>query len=195
MDHRAVRLALGLTIAGASMLAAGVAIWLVTAVGRMASGPAARDLRLAALALLAGGAACGLAMGFTLTAASRARPGRPPAPAGTTGDEVPGFPGPVPPLSEPRSLMNPPPPGPPPPAPWRLPSSRLGEAPGGQPDVETAPGEKAGGEPLSGDPEPAARVWWRAPNSPAGEWDDSSEEWLRSLRGPGTQQPPPHSAE
>ena len=197
MDHRAVRLALGLTIAGASMLAAGVAIWLVTAVGRMASGLAARDLRLAALALLAGGAACGLAMGFTLTAASRARAGRPPVPAGTdaTGDEVPGFPGPVPSLSEPRSLMNPPPPGPPPPAPWRLPSSRLGEAPGGQPDGETAPGEKAGAEPLSGDPEPAARVWWRAPNSPAGEWDDSSEEWLRSLRGPGTQQPPPHSAE
>ncbi len=195
MDHRAVRLALGLTIAGASMLAAGVAIWLVTAVGRMASGLAARDLRLAALALLAGGAACGLAMGFTLTAAARG--GRPPVPAGPGGtrDEVPGFTGPVPSLSEPRSLMNPPPPGPPPPAPWRLASSRLGAAPGGQPGGETDQGEETGREPLSADPEPAARVWWRAPNSPAGGWDDSSEEWLRSLRGPGTQQPPPHSAE
>ena len=193
MDHRAVRLALGLTIAGATMLAAGVAIWLVTAVGRVVSGLAARDLRLAALALLAGGAACGLAMGFTLAAAGRARGGRPQVPSGTTG-EVPGFPRPVPSLSEPRSLMNPPP-GPPPPAPWRLApsrlaSSRLAGAPGGQPE-----GEEADGEPLSGDPEPAARVWWRAPNSPAGGWDDTSEEWLRSLRGPGTQQPPPHSAE
>ena len=61
------------------------------------SGLAARDLRLAALALLAGGAACGLAMGFTLAAAG-AGPGagRPQVPSGTTG-EVPGIPpaGPV----------------------------------------------------------------------------------------------------
>ena len=184
MDHRAVRLALGLTIAGASLLAAGVAIWLVTDVGRVTSGVAARDLRLAALALLAGGAACGLAMGFALTAAGRARDGSRPAPAGTTGED-PGSPGPVPSLSEPRSLMNPPPASPPPPAPWRLAPSRRAAAPGGQ----------AGGELPSGDPEPAARVWWRAPNSPAGSWDDSSEEWLRSLRGPAIQQPPPHSAE
>ena len=82
MDHRAVRLALGLTIAGASLLAAGVAIWLVTDVGRVTSGLAARDLRLAALALLAGGAACGLAMGFVLTVTGRARGARPAAPAG-----------------------------------------------------------------------------------------------------------------
>ena len=75
MDHRAVRLALGLTIAGASLLAAGIAIWLVTDVGRVTSGLAARDLRLAALALLAGGGTCGLAMGFVLTAAGRARGG------------------------------------------------------------------------------------------------------------------------
>jgi hypothetical protein len=92
MDHRAVRLALGLTIAGASLLAAGVTIWLVTDVGRVASGLAARDLRLAALALLAGGAACGLAMASALTAAGRARDGRRPAPAGLTA-EVPGSPG------------------------------------------------------------------------------------------------------
>ena len=202
MDHRAVRLALGLTIAGASLLAAGVAIWLVTDVGQVASGLAARNLRLASLALLAGGAACGLAMGFVLTATGRARRGSPGAPAGTsrlTG-EVPGFTGPVPSLSEPRSLMNPPPPGPPPPAPWRLAPSRLAGTPRGQAAGEKAAGEKAageeaGGEPPSGDQEPAARVWWRAPNSPPGTWDDTSEEWLRSLRGPAIQQPPPHSAE
>ena len=207
MDHRAVRLALGLTIAGASMLAAGVAIWLVTAVGRVASGLAARDLRLAALVLLAGGAACGLAMGFTLTAAGRARSVRPHGQSATTGD-VPGLPGPGPSLPEPRSLMNPPPPRPPPPAPGAGPltagpltaglltaglltAARLATAAagGGQSEREKA------GEPLPGDPEPAARVWWRAPNSPAGSGDDTSEEWLRSLRGPGTQQPPPHSAE
>ena len=122
MDHRAVRLALGLTIAGASLLAAGVAIWLVTDVGRVTSGLAARDLRLAALALLAGGGACGLAMGFVLTAAGRARGGsrRVPAGAAELAGGIPGFPGPVPSLPEPQSLMNPPPAGPPPPAPWRL---------------------------------------------------------------------------
>jgi hypothetical protein len=202
MDHRAVRLALGLTIAGASLLAAGVAIWLVTDVGRVASGLAARDLRLAALALLAGGAACGLAMGFVLTTAGRARGASPGVPAGTAGltGKVPGFTGPVPSLSEPRSLMNPPPPGPPPPPPWRLAPSRLAGAPGGQAEGEEAAGEEAAGEeaegePPSGDQEPAARVWWRAPNSPSGSWDDTSEEWLRSLRGPAIQQPPPHSAE
>ena len=196
MDHRAVRLALGLTIAGASLLAAGVAIWLVTDVGQVTSGLAARNLRLAALALLAGGAACGLAMGFVLTATGRARRGSPGGPAGTarlTG-EVPGFTGPVPSLSEPRSLMNPPPPGPPPPAPWRLASSRLAGVPGGQADGEKAAREEADGPP-PGDQEPAARVWWRATNSPPGTWDDTSEEWLRSLRGPAIQQPPPHSAE
>ena len=94
MDHRAVRLALGLTIAGASLLAAGVAIWLVTDVGRVTSGLAARDLRLAALALLAGGGACGLAMGFALTAAGRARGGsrRSPGRRGRTRRRDPGIP-------------------------------------------------------------------------------------------------------
>ena len=91
--------------------------------------------------------------------------------------------------------MNPPPPGPPPPAPWRLAPARQAGAPGGQGDGEKTAGEEAGGEPPSGDQEPAARVWWRAPNSPPGSWDDTSEEWLRSLRGPAIQQPPPHSAE
>ncbi len=201
MDHRAVRLALGLTIAGASLLAAGVAIWLVTDVGQVASGLAAPDLRLAALALLAGGAACGLAMGLVLTATGRARRGRPEATAGTAGPagEVPGFTGAVPSLSEPWSLMNPPP-GPPPPAPWRLAPSRRAGTPGGQAGgemagAEEADGKEAAGEPPSGDQEPAVRAWWRAPNSPHGAWDDTSEEWLRSLRGPAIQQPPPHSAE
>ena len=194
MDHRAVRLALGLTIAGASLLAAGVALWLVTDVGRVTSGLAARDLRLAALALLAGGAACGLAMGAVLTVTGRARGSGPAAPAGPAG-EAPGFTGPVPSLSGPRSLMNPPPPGPPPPAPWRLAPSRQAGAPGGHGGGEKTAGAQAGGEPPSGDQEPAARVWWRAPNSPPGSWDDTSEEWLRSLRGPAIQQPPPHSAE
>ena len=93
MDHRAVRLALGLTIAGASLLSAGVLIWLVTDVGRVTSGLAARDLRLAALALLAAGAACGLAMGAVLAVTGRARGGSPAAPAGTAGPagEAPGF--------------------------------------------------------------------------------------------------------
>jgi hypothetical protein len=59
MDRRAVRLALGLTVAGALMLTAGVATWLITTVGRVTSGMAARDLRLASLALLAGGVLCG----------------------------------------------------------------------------------------------------------------------------------------
>ena len=201
MDHRAVRLALGLTIAGASLLAAGIAIWLVTDVGRVTSGLAARDLRLAALALLAGGGTCGLAMGFALTAAGRARGGsrRVPAGAAEPAGEVPGFPGPVPSQPESQSLMNPPPAGPPPPAPWRLAPSRLagsarqagaGQAGGGQ-----AGGQEDARESTSADQEPAATVWWRAPNSPAGSWDDTSEEWLRSLRGPAIQQPPPHSAE
>jgi hypothetical protein len=38
MDRRAVRLALGLTIAGALMLTAGVATWLITTLGRVTSG-------------------------------------------------------------------------------------------------------------------------------------------------------------
>jgi hypothetical protein len=167
MDRRAVRLALGLTIAGASMLTAGVATWLITTVGRVTSGMAARDLRLASLALLAGGVVCGAGMGFALATAGRPRPGRQPVPAGGAG-LTPGAPeaaGPDPSLAGPWSLMNPPPPDPPPLEP---------------------PSREAG---------PADRVWWRAAHSPAGGWDDTSEEWLRSLRGPAIQQPPPHSAE
>jgi hypothetical protein len=47
----------------------------------------------------------------------------------------------------------------------------------------------------STDERPADRVWWRAAHSPAGGWNDTSEEWLRSLRSAAVQQPPPHSAE
>lgn len=191
-----MRLALGLTIAGASLLAAGVAIWLVADVGRVTSGLAARDLRLAALALLAGAGTCGLAMGVAVTAAGRARGGsrRVPAGAAELPGEIPGYPGPVPSPPEPQSLMNPPPAGPPPPAPWRLAGSAR-QAGGRQAGGGQAGGEKDAGESPSRDQEPAATVWWRAPNSPAGSGDDTSEEWLRSLRGPAIQQPPPHSAE
>jgi hypothetical protein len=191
MDHRAVRLALGLTIAGASMLTAGVASWLITAVGGMTSGLAARDLRLAALALLAGGVACGVAMGFALTAAGRTPAGGRPVPGGAgPAPGVPGPPAPVPSLAEPRSLMNPPPPTPPPLAP-----PRAAPASGDRPSGAGPSGALAPGDLPSGDPQPAARVWWRAARSPASSWDDTSEEWLRSLRGPAIQQPPPHSAE
>jgi hypothetical protein len=180
MDHRAVRLALGLTIAGASMLTAGVATWLITAMGRVTSGAAARDLRLAALVLLAGGAACGLAMGLAMATAGRAGPGAPPGmspaagliPGGTEASLA------APPLDGPRSLMNPPPPSPPPP--W---------------SPDKWPQEQWPQEQASGDPGPADPVWWRAAHSPGSGWDDTSEEWLRSLRGPAIQQPPPHSAE
>jgi hypothetical protein len=182
MDHRAVRLALGLTIAGASMLTAGVATWLITAVGRVTSGAATRDLRLAALVLLAGGAVCGLAMGVAMATVGRARPGAPPRmtpeaaagliPGGTEASPA------APSLDGPRSLMNPPPPSPPPH--WS--EAQWSEAQWSQ---EQAPG----------DPGPADRVWWRAAHSPGSGWDDTSEEWLRSLRGPAIQQPPPHSAE
>jgi hypothetical protein len=167
MDRRAVRLALGLTIAGALMLTAGVITWLITAVGRVASGMAARDLRLASLALLAGGVLCGVGMGFALASAGRSRPGRPAAPAGSAGltNGAPESAGPAPSLAGPWSPMNPPPPDPPP------------------------------LDPPPVDERPADRVWWRAAHSPAGGWDDTSEEWLRSLRGPAVQQPPPHSAE
>jgi hypothetical protein len=167
-----------------------VAAWLITAVGGMTSGLAARDLRLAALALLAGGVACGVAMGFALTAAGRTPAGGRPVPVG---------PGPAPSLAEPRSLMNPPPPTPPPPlAPPRAAPASGDRASGGgplagAPSAEGPAGEGPAGEGPSG--EPAPRVWWRAPHSPASSWDDTSEEWLRSLRGPAIQQPPPHSAE
>ena len=80
MDRRAVRLALGLTVAGALMLTAGVATWLITTLGRVTSGMAASDLRLASLALLAGGAACGVGMGFALASAGHPWP-RPAGPA------------------------------------------------------------------------------------------------------------------
>ena len=167
MDRRAVRLALGLTIAGATMLTAGVAIWVITTLGRITSGTAASDLRLASLALLAGGAACGVAMGFVLARAGRGRPGGQPAPARgaalTAG--VPESAAPAASLAEARFLMNPPPPDPPP------------------------------LDPPLGDTRPPDRVWWRAAHRPASGRDDTSEEWLRSLRGPAVQQPPPHSAE
>ena len=199
MDHRAVRLALGLTIAGASLLAAGVVIWLVTDVGRVTSGLAARDLRLAAPALLAGGRPAGWRWGSC--SRSRAAPG-----AAARGPGGPGRRGrargrgprihrarPVP----ARTLV------PDEPAPARAaPAGSLAAGPrtAGRGARGTGRrgedrGEEAGGEPPSGDQEPAARVWWRAPNSPAGSGDDTSEEWLRSLRGPAIQQPPPHSAE
>lgn len=174
MDHRAVRLALGLTIAGASMLTAGVASWLITAAGRVTSGAATRDLRLASLVLLAGGVLCGLAMGAAMATAGRARAGAPEVPAADglipDGTQAPLA---APSLDGPRSLMNPPPPSPPP---------QWSQA---QWSAEQAPG----------DHNPADRVWWRAAHSPASGWDDTSEEWLRSLRGPVIQQPPPHSAE
>jgi hypothetical protein len=167
MDRRAVRLALGLTIAGATMLTAGVAIWVITTLGRITSGTAASDLRLASLALLACGVACGAGMGFALASAGRARPGGQPAPARGAGltAGVPESAAPAPSLAEARSLMNPPPPDPPP------------------------------LDPPPGDTRPRDRVWWRAAHRPASGWDDTSEEWLRSLRGPAVQQPPPHSAE
>jgi hypothetical protein len=168
MHRRAVRLALGLTIAGATMLTAGVATWVITTLGRITSGTAAGDLRLASLALLAGGAACGAGMGVALASAGRARPGGQPAPARTTGLAEPQ--GPAPSLAEARSLMNPPPPDPPP--------------------LDPAPLD-----PPPGDTRPADRVWWRAAHRPASGRDDTSEEWLRSLRGPAVQQPPQHSAE
>jgi hypothetical protein len=230
MDHRAVRLALGLTVAGALMLTAGVATWLVTAVGRVASGPGPRDLRLAALALLAGGAACGVAMGVALAAGGRARVGEPlvadVADVGGLSYEAAESPGPAPSLAEAWSLMNPPPPSPPPlapsrpaPPPWsggqwiadqrsrEQPSAEQpsGEQPsaeqpfaeqpsGEQPFAEQPSGEQPFAEQPPAGPAPAGRVWWRAGHGPA-SWDDTSEEWLRSLRGPSIQQPPPHSAE
>ena len=178
MDGRAVRLALGLTIAGAILLTAGVATWLIITLGRVVSGMVASDLRLASLALLGGGVACGVGMGFALARAGRARPpsrarrGSPPVPAGRPGlaAAVPEPARPAPSLDEARSLMNPPPPDPPP----------LDPPP---PDARPA------------DARPADRVWWRAAHRRAGGWDDTSEEWLRSLRGPAAQQPPPPSAE
>ena len=173
MDRRAVRLALGLTVAGALMLTAGVATWLITTLGRVTSGMAASDLRLASLALLAGGAACGVGMGFALASAGHPWPaGQPVLPGGAgLAAGAPESAGPAPSLAETqslaeaRSLMNPPPPDPPP------------------------------LDPPFRDARPADRVWWRAAHRPAGGWDDTSEEWLRSLRGPAAQQPPPHSAE
>jgi hypothetical protein len=172
MDRRAVRLALGLTIAGATMLTAGVAIWVITTLGRITSGTAASDLRLASLALLACGVACGAGMGFAVARAGRARPRGQPAPARGAGltAGVPESAAPAPSLAEARSLMNPPPPDPPPLDPPPL-------------------------DPPPGDTRPADRVWWRAAHRPASGRDDTSEEWLRSLRGPAVQQPPPHSAE
>lgn len=178
MDHRAVRLALGLTIAGASMLTTGVASWLITAIGRVTSGPATRDLRLAALVLLAGGAVCGLAMGVAMATTGRARAGAPPVPAAGLIPDHAEAPEAAPSLAGPRSLMNPPPPSPPPQ--WS--------------GVQWS-GVQWSEEQASGDPGPADRVWWRAAHRPASGWDDTSEEWLRSLRGPVIQQPPPHSAE
>jgi hypothetical protein len=201
MDHRAVRLALGLTIAGALMLTAGVATWLITAVGRVASGPGPGDLRLAALALLAGGAACGVAMAFALAAAGRTRTGGPPLVAHVAGltHEAAETPAAAPSLAEARSLMNPPAPSPPPLVPSRLAPPRWpgGEwsreqPPGEQPSAEQAFAGQSSGEQRSAG---AGRVWRRAARSPASGLDDTSEEWLRSLRGPSIQQPPPHSAE
>src|SRR5580693_7798935 len=158
MDHRAVRLALGLTIAGASMLTAGVATWLITAAGRVTSGAAARDLRLAALVLLAGGAVCGLAMGVTMATAGRARPGARPGMSPAAGGLIPGGTEARPaaqPLDGPRSLMNPPPPSPPPP--W---SPEQGSPEQGSP--ERGSPEQGAQEKPSGVPGPADRVWWRA---------------------------------
>jgi hypothetical protein len=191
MDHRAVRLALGLTIAGASMLTAGVATWLITAMGRVTSGAAARDLRLAALVLLAGGAACGLAMGVAMATAGRVRPGPPPGTSTAEGGLIPGGTEAslaAQPLDGPRSLMNPPPPSPPPP--WSQEQRSQEQWPQEQRPQEQRPQEQA-----SGDPGRADRVWWRAAHRPGSGGDDTSEEWLRSLRGPAIQQPPPHSAE
>ena len=135
MDQRAVRLALGLTIAGASMLITGVAAGALGVLGAVTSGLAAHDLRGLALALLAGGVVCGLGMGSGLAAAARADSqavpaGAPWPAAGAGGDARRGrwgrAAGPVP--RRPRSLMNPPPPSPPPLAPARPLGTPLGQA-------------------------------------------------------------------
>ena len=198
MDQRAVRLALGLTITGASMLIAGVAAWALGALGRVTSGLAGHDLRVLALALLLGGVVCGLGMGLGLAAAARAdrqavpaaAPGPAAGPAGSMRS--------VPSLADPRSLMNPPPPSAPPLAPPRP----RGTPPSGTPPSGALPsgallsGTPPSGALPSGDRGHPTRVWWRTAQGPAGQWDDAnSEEWLRSLRGPAIQQPPPHSAE
>jgi hypothetical protein len=193
MDQHAVRLALGLTIAGASMLTVGVAAWAIGALGRVTSGLAAHDLRVLALALLAGGVVCGLGMGFGLAAAARADRQTVPAAAAGPAAEAAGSVRTVPSLADPRTLMNPPPPSPPPLAPPRPPGTLLSGQPLSGAPSSGAPLSRA---PSSGDRGHATRVWWRAAHGPAGQWDDgNSEEWLRSLRGPAIQQPPPHSAE
>jgi hypothetical protein len=177
MDRRTVRLALGLTIAGASLLIAGVASWLITAVGRATSGSVTQDLRLAGLALLAGGAVCGLSMGLALALGGRVHAAGPP--------DLPGEARPI--AGAPPASMA---------APSTVSFSTVSfstvsrEGPGDQPSG----GRWPEGTP-SADPAASGRVWWRAAHSPASGWDDTSEEWLRSLRGPGIQQPPPHSAE
>ena len=107
------------------------------------------------------------------------------------------------PVDGPRSLMNPPPPSPPPPwskeqwskEQWPKEQWPQEQWPQEQWPQEQWPQEQAPQEQASGDPGPADRVWWRAAHSPGSGWDDTSEEWLRSLRGPAIQQPPPHSAE
>ena len=118
MDHRAVRLALGLTIAGASMLTAGVATWLITAIGaghlrrggpRPAAGRAGPAGRRRGMRARDGGRAWPPPAG----------PGRAPRRDGPGGRRVHprrhGGPAGCPAGGRPRSLMNPPPPSPPPP--------------------------------------------------------------------------------
>ena len=150
------------------MLTAGVATWLITTLGPVRSGTAASDLRLASLALLAGGVTCGAGNGVRRWPA-RAAPG-PAARAGPAGapGSLPGVPesaGPAPSLAGPRSLMNPPPPDPPPLDPPSGDTTRRGP---GLVARRAQSGQRLG---------------------------DTPEEWLRSLRGPAVQQPPPHSAE
>jgi len=89
VGRRTVRRAVGLAVTGSVMLTAGLAAWLLVAVGGLVPQGATGVIRVAGLVLVAAGVLCGLAMIVTIVAGDRAaRHADVPSAAGPPGDDA-----------------------------------------------------------------------------------------------------------
>jgi hypothetical protein len=216
VGRRTVRRAVSLAVTGSVMLIAGLAAWLLGAVGGVLPQSAAGTIRLAGLSLVVAGALCGLAMIVTLVPADRAArsadvlpaAGQPEGDAGLAAaapaQAASAAPEPLPgraPLAgrlPPQPDTEPAPQLPPQPAPPWSPEPAAAPPPAAPPWTLEQPPDRlpqpapewAHGPAPDWAREPVAE--WRPAGKPNAGWNpDSEEDWLRVLRGlRGSEQSP-----
>lgn len=217
VSRRTVRRAVGLAVAGSVMVTAGLAAWLLSAVGGVVPQSAAGVIRVAGLGLVVVGALGGLAMILTLLGVGRATrsPDLPPAAGELDDDAGPGTAGPARAASAapeplPERVPQPAPEWAHEPGPERAPEPAPEWA--REPVAEWVPGPPAAlpaADQLAGSPVAGAEVTSdeqlaepaRARSRPARKsnvgWNpDSAEDWLRVLRGlRGSEASPPDQHE